>query len=175
MAWQVLYIDPATSSAVSHTWSYHVQWVIDAWSYDRDLIGLNKVLDSSSSCYKVLCSETCDKRSDHVSFRDTCDMSAFTTMRSVPMWWGLGNWGRSWKNTKQWWEEECTSCEKHWRVLVERIEMMEHQLLVSSPASLRKLVKVEKVRTNTLAATTKGKNWKIFIYLLSLNSYYRGV
>ena len=53
--------------------------------------------------------------------------------------------------------------------------MMEQQLLVSSPASLRKLVKVEKVRTNTLAATTKGKNWKIFIYLLSLNSYYRGV
>ena len=42
--------------------------------------------------------------------------------------------------------------------------MMEQQLLVSSPASLRKLVKVEKVRTNTLAATTKGKNWKIFFF-----------
>ena len=44
-------------------------------------------------------------------------------------------------------------------MLVERKDMMEQQLLVSSPASLRKLVKVEKVRTNTLAATTKGKNW----------------
>ena len=45
-----------------------IPWsVSNGWSYDRDLIGLNKVLDSSSSCYKVLCSETCDKRSDRMS------------------------------------------------------------------------------------------------------------